>query len=126
MAAIAAEAEGARSAMHRAMAAQAWTLAILTLALAVVAVGSLLFGRYPIAPAGWWRVLSDPRHSGVEGVVLLNVRLPRVIAGMLIGGGLALAGAAYQGLFRNPMVSPDILGASAGAGFGAAAAILFG
>jgi iron complex transport system permease protein len=45
---------------------------------------------------------------------------------MLVGGGLALAGAAYQGLFNNPMVSPDILGASAGAGFGAALGILCG
>jgi iron complex transport system permease protein len=56
----------------------------------------------------------------------LQVRLPRIAAGILIGAGLSAAGAAYQGIFRNPMVSPDILGASAGAGFGAAAAILAG
>jgi iron complex transport system permease protein len=47
------------------------------------------------------------------------VRLPRIAAAMLVGGALAAAGAAYQGLFRNPLVSPDILGVSAGAGLGA-------
>lgn len=101
-------------------------LAILILALFTVAAGSLLFGRYGISPGAWWAVLTRPDHAGIEGIVLLNVRLPRVLAGMLIGGGLSVAGAAYQGLFRNPMVSPDILGASAGAGFGAAVGILLG
>lgn len=56
--------------------------------------------------------------------VLLKVRLPRIAAALLIGSALSLAGASYQGLFRNPMVSSDILGASAGAGFGAALGIL--
>ena len=57
--------------------------------------------------------------------VVLRVRIPRVCAAVLIGGALSVSGAVYQGLFRNPMVSPDILGASAGACFGAALAILF-
>lgn len=57
--------------------------------------------------------------SQVE-TVLFNVRLPRVLMAALIGAGLAAAGAAYQGIFKNPMVSPDVLGASSGAGFGAA------
>jgi iron complex transport system permease protein len=52
--------------------------------------------------------------------------MPRVLAGILIGAGLSAAGAAYQGLFRNPMVSPDVLGASAGAGFGAALSLFMG
>ena len=56
--------------------------------------------------------------------VLFSVRLPRVLAAMIIGAALSLSGATYQGLFKNPMVSTDILGASAGAGFGAAIAIL--
>ena len=58
--------------------------------------------------------------------VLFNIRLPRVIAALLVGAALSVAGAAYQGMFQNPLVSPDILGASAGAGFGAAVAILMG
>lgn len=56
--------------------------------------------------------------------VLFNVRIPRILAAILIGAALSTSGATYQGLFKNPMVSPDILGASAGAGFGAALAIL--
>lgn len=57
--------------------------------------------------------------------ILFQVRLPRVIMACLIGAALSCAGAAFQGIFQNPMVSPDVLGASQGAGFGAAAAIYF-
>lgn len=57
---------------------------------------------------------------------LWNIRLPRVILSVLVGASLAAAGSAYQGVFQNPMASPDVLGASAGAGFGAALAILMG
>ncbi|MBU3213752.1 iron ABC transporter permease [Clostridium estertheticum] len=56
--------------------------------------------------------------------VLLNIRLPRIILACLVGCCLSAAGAAYQGVFQNPMAAPDILGASAGAAFGAALAIL--
>lgn len=58
--------------------------------------------------------------------VVLNVRLPRIILAILVGGALSVSGASYQTLFKNPMVSPDILGVSAGAGFGAALAMLKG
>lgn len=58
--------------------------------------------------------------------VVLNIRLPRILAAFFVGAALATAGSAYQGMFQNPLVSPDILGASAGAGFGAALAILAG
>lgn len=57
---------------------------------------------------------------------LFNIRLPRIFAVILVGGGLSMAGAAYQGMFKNPMVSPDILGASAGAALGACIAMLLG
>lgn len=56
-------------------------------------------------------------------MALWQVRLPRILAAALVGAALSLAGSAYQGLFRNPMVSPDLLGASTGAGFGAAVAL---
>ncbi len=65
---------------------------------------------------------SDPRNS----TVFWQIRFPRTLAAILIGGGLAIAGAAYQGMFRNPLVSPDILGVSAGAGVGAVIGIFFG
>jgi iron complex transport system permease protein len=71
-------------------------------------------------------MVASPFDSGIAGIVFFHIRLPRLLACLLVGSGLALAGASYQGLFNNPMVSPDILGASAGAGFGAAAGILLG
>lgn len=58
--------------------------------------------------------------------VVINIRLPRVIMASLVGCALSTAGASYQGVFQNPMASPDILGASSGAAFGAALAILLG
>lgn len=59
-------------------------------------------------------------------IVVLNVRFPRILAAGLIGAALAVSGSVYQGMFQNPMVSPDVLGTSAGAGFGAALGILMG
>lgn len=64
-------------------------------------------------------------YPQVLDTVIFNVRLPRIIGAMLVGGSLSIAGVTYQGMFKNPMVSPDVLGASAGAGFGAAIAIYF-
>ena len=93
---------------------------------------SFAIGRYPIgagelAAAVWRRILDlSPIADGRMATVLFNIRLPRVLAVMLVGAGLSVAGAAYQGLFKNPIVSPDILGASAGAGFGAALGLLLG
>jgi len=62
--------------------------------------------------------------TDMEEAAVIQLRLPRVILAILIGGGLSIAGAAFQGMFANPLVSPDILGVSAGAGFGAALGIL--
>ncbi len=56
--------------------------------------------------------------------VLFNIRLPRILAVVLVGAALSSSGAAYQGMFRNPLVSPDLLGASAGASFGASLALV--
>jgi iron complex transport system permease protein len=102
------------------------TLAALALLLVVVALGSSAIGSYPISLHDWWSLLTAPSASSTAQIVLLQIRLPRLLACILVGSGLALAGASYQGLFNNPMVSPDILGASAGAGLGAAAGILLG
>ena len=93
--------------------------------------GSFLLGKYPIDPvtlvkALLSRVFDLPKDwpNQVE-TVLFHIRLPRVIMGAIIGGGLSCAGAAYQGIFQNPMVSPDLLGASNGAAFGAALGLFF-
>ena len=72
--------------------------------------------------------LGDPalaaNRVGPIDTVLFQIRLPRVLAALAVGAALAAAGASYQTLFRNPLVSPDILGVSAGAGFGAVLGIL--
>ncbi len=98
------------------------------LALALLLLGIALafaVGRYPVAPGDAARVLLAALTGGparvppaVEAVVL-QIRGPRIAAAILVGGALAAAGAAFQGLFRNPLVSPDILGASSGAALGA-------
>jgi iron complex transport system permease protein len=64
--------------------------------------------------------------ANVMRTVVINLRLPRIISAVLIGSALALAGASYQGVFKNPLVSPDILGVSSGATVGAAFAIILG
>jgi iron complex transport system permease protein len=91
---------------------------------------SCAVGRYAIPFPDLGRIFLaklfglNPAGSPTLETVLFAVRLPRIGAALMVGGALAMAGGAYQGLFKNPMVSPDILGASAGAGFGAAVAIL--
>jgi iron complex transport system permease protein len=96
-------------------------------ALAVMLIGLMLaaalIGAYPIAPAdiaaALARRLAGSPPQGQIDIVLFEVRLPRILAAVLVGAALAAAGAAYQTLFRNPLVSPDILGVSTGAGLGA-------
>jgi iron complex transport system permease protein len=87
---------------------------------------SLCVGRYAISLAQLFDIILG--KNSIVGTtmetVIFQVRIPRILAGIMVGAALAVSGAAYQGMFKNPMVSPDILGASAGAGFGAAIAIL--
>ena len=63
--------------------------------------------------------------NGIESAIVWQLRLPRVVLGALVGGTLALCGAAYQGIFRNPLADPYLLGVAAGAGLGATVAIVF-
>jgi iron complex transport system permease protein len=93
-----------------------------------IVLGALSLGKYPLGIgdvlAGLWGALRGSElEPGVEQQVIFQVRLPRVAAALLVGAALAMAGATYQGMFRNPLVSPDILGVSSGAGFGAVLAI---
>jgi iron complex transport system permease protein len=106
----------------------------LLIALAVLVAGLLLaftVGRYPIGLADLLRVVfgkltGHPADvpSAVENVIW-QVRGPRVLAAAMVGAALAVAGTAFQGLFRNPLVSPDLLGASSGAALGAVLGIYF-
>ncbi len=106
--------------------------AVLGAVFLAVLLGSLLVGRYALSPGQlvhmlWTRISGGTADWPIsDDKVVFAVRLPRVAAAALVGAALAVSGAAYQGMFRNPMVSPDILGASTGAGFGAAVAILLG
>ena len=101
--------------------------------LIICILGSFSLGRYPVSLAELLGVLGSKLGlpvtpfwtSQVESAVW-SIRLPRVVLSVLVGCCLSAAGASYQGVFQNPMASPDILGASAGAGFGAALAILLG
>ena len=100
--------------------------------------GSFLLGRYHVSPWESIQILISrilARVSGgkwelaqtwnpTQASAVLNVRFPRIASAALVGAALSVAGVSFQGMFRNPMVSPDLLGASTGAGFGAALAIL--
>ena len=102
---------------------------LLLVALAIALVVALAVGPFPLT-------LDDVKHAAMRAfggeagvpsageIVFGRVRLPRVCAGMLVGAALAGAGATYQTLFRNPLVSPDILGVASGAGLGAVLGIL--
>jgi iron complex transport system permease protein len=103
----------------------------LVLLLVAISVISLMSGQMRIQSGTVVKILAsrifplDVTWPATVESVIVDVRLPRLLAGLLIGAGLSISGAAFQGLFRNPLVSPHILGVSAGAGFGAALAILF-
>ncbi len=106
----------------------------MALGLALVAAAIALafsIGRFPVglgdlAVAVWTRLTGQPSGlAPAAEAVIFHIRGPRVMAAILCGAALAVAGAAFQGLFRNPLVSPDILGASSGAALGAIAGIFF-
>ena len=109
-------------------------LVILFAALVTAVLISFCLGRYPVGLnelqgiLRYWLGLyhGEPFWTQTQAIAVWNVRMPRVLLSVLVGASLASAGAAFQGAFQNPMASPDILGASAGAGFGAALAIFFG
>lgn len=102
-------------------------LALLALLLGAVSVASMTVGASGVAlfPAlGRW--LSGEALALHERVVLLDIRLPRLLTGILVGAALAVSGAVMQGLFRNPLADPGIVGVGAGAGLGAVLAIVLG
>ena len=105
-------------------------LILLAVSLLAAMVGSVTLGRYPIGLKELGGILAsqvlevEPFWTKTQESLLLQHRLPRILLACMVGGSLACAGAAYQGVFQNPMAAPDILGASSGAAFGAALAIL--
>lgn len=103
-----------------------WTVLLLVLMLLSVSF-AVITGAYPLD----WQLLPALilHYDNVpmqDQIVFWQIRVPRILAALLLGAALAGAGTTYQGMFRNPLVSPDILGVAAGAGLGACAAILYG
>lgn len=102
----------------------------LGIALAVVAVVSMGVGSVPIPPTTIVSILGDRLgftngdHTATQEAVVMSIRLPRVLLGIAVGAGLGAAGAALQGVFRNPLADPQLIGVSSGAALGSAIATL--
>lgn len=98
----------------------------------IIFFASLLIGRYPVSLITVFQVLLskifpiEPTWVPTAETVIFQVRLPRAIIALAVGSSLAISGSSFQGMFQNPLVSSQILGVSAGAGFGAALAIIIG
>ena len=102
-----------------------WNLALVFLPL-VTALLCVGIGRMVLAPSQVLRALFGGDVPDLVYKTVWNIRLPRIVLAMLVGGGLAAAGCAFQSLFANPLATPDTLGVASGASFGAALAILMG
>ncbi|HYM38250.1 MAG TPA: iron chelate uptake ABC transporter family permease subunit, partial [Nitrospiraceae bacterium] len=110
------------------------TVSALAVASAATILICLQFGAERISPAEaatiLWRALQDGRPAaesiGSSAVILLEVRLPRLVLGFLVGGCLAAVGVTLQAMLRNPLADPYVLGVSGGAAVGASLAIVLG
>jgi iron complex transport system permease protein len=106
------------------------TLLLMILVPLAVLYASLFIGRFHVPVADVARILASrllpmaPNWPVAVETIVVQIRLPRAILAMFVGAGLSVSGAAFQGMFRNPLVSPDILGVTAASGFGAALALL--
>ena len=100
-------------------------LPILTVLTLVAALGSLTLGAVPLSPARILAVLAGGGDE-VARAILIDLRLPRMLLGLIVGAMLGLAGAALQGYLRNPLAEPSVLGASNAAALGAVCALYFG
>ncbi|WP_446226169.1 FecCD family ABC transporter permease [Nocardia sp. IBHARD005] len=104
----------------------------LTAAIATVVVLGLSLGTYAVSPVQVAQILGstflpiDQTWPGAAATVVLDVRLPRLVLGLLVGAALAVGGVVLQAVFRNPIVNPQIIGVSSGASFGGVLAIVLG
>lgn len=104
-------------------------MTVLLVLLIIISISSLFIGRYTLLFSEMLRefLYHDSKYSLNTGfAVISNLRLPRIIAAMMVGGGLSVAGCTYQAVLRNALASPDVLGTSSAAAFGAALGIVFG
>ena len=110
---------------------KSWPVQLLLLAVLLVCIVlAACVGKYPVSPGESLKIMLGAllRKTGSANEMTVNVvlglRVPRILASVIVGGALSMSGAAYQGIFKNPLVSPDFLGVSSGACIGAAVAIL--
>ncbi|MBC5825490.1 MAG: iron ABC transporter permease [Candidatus Eremiobacteraeota bacterium] len=101
-------------------------LCALGVAVAASAAMSIVVGSVALSPAAVLASLLHPHAGGLQHAIVWELRLPRVLLGMLVGAGLGIAGAMLQMLFRNPLVDPYVTGVSAGAALAAAAGFMLG
>ena len=117
------------AAASRMRASKALVLPALALLVIAISVWSLGSGAVDIPASevigALWRAISGAEAIGDDAIVT-TLRLPRLLFGLIVGAGLAAAGVAMQGLFRNPLADPALIGVSSGAAFGAVATIVFG
>ena len=110
-----------------------WLKIVLPVSLVGIVLVSFALGKYSVSPAelvqGIVRHFQESTLTGDDlslDKVIFNIRIPRILLVVMVGAALSAAGASFQGMFRNPLVSPDLLGASAGAGLGACIGLLLG
>lgn len=110
---------------------RAWPVQVLLFAVLLVCIVlAACVGKYPVSPGESLRIMVSAllgkggSANEMTVNVVLGLRVPRILASVIVGGALSMSGAAYQGIFKNPLVSPDFLGVSSGACIGAAVAIL--
>lgn len=132
------DAEALSLPIKRQAARPAWTrsalvMAMLWLGLAAVVLAGIAIGPARIMPAQVAAILAEQiglslpvEHTAGQAAILMNIRLPRVVLGLLVGAALGMGGAALQGLFRNPLADPGLLGISSGAALGAVTVIVLG
>ena len=110
---------------------RAWPVQLLLLAVLLVCIVlAACVGKYPVSPGESLKIMLGALFGKTGSAnemtvnVVLGLRVPRILASVIVGSALSMSGAAYQGIFKNPLVSPDFLGVSSGACIGAAVAIL--
>ena len=106
---------------------KSWPVQLLLFAVLLVSIVlAACVGKYPVSPVESLQIMLGRTDNTSEMTVnvVLGLRVPRILASVIVGGALSMSGAAYQGIFKNPLVSPDFLGVSSGACIGAAVAIL--
>ncbi len=124
--------EGSRKGLVRGR-GMAWAVVALLFVLLIVCFfGSFAFGKYALSLDETFQIINHclfgapATYPKSSETVFLQIRLPRLVTCILAGAALAVSGAVYQGIFKNPMVSPDLLGASSGSALGACVGILMG